>query len=42
MLCTSAADAWPLSGMTLMYLIMSVFHCAPWLKRISSRQAPIV
>jgi hypothetical protein len=42
MLCTTAADAWPLSGMTLMYLMMSVFHCAPWLKRISSRQSRIV
>ena len=41
MLCTSAAEAWPLSGMTLMYLMMSVFHCAPWLRRISSRPGSV-
>jgi hypothetical protein len=28
----------PLSGMALMYLLMSAFHMAPWLKLISSRQ----
>jgi hypothetical protein len=27
----------PLSGMLLMYLLMSAFHLAPWLKLISSR-----
>jgi hypothetical protein len=31
----------PLNGMAAMYLLMSVFHAAPWLKRISNRrQAP--
>ncbi|MDQ8732022.1 hypothetical protein [Bradyrhizobium sp. LHD-71] len=33
MLCATA-HASPLSGMTAMYLLMSVFHAAPWLKRI--------
>lgn len=27
----------PLGGMAPMYLLMSAFHSAPWLKRISSR-----
>jgi hypothetical protein len=27
----------PLGGMTLMYLLMSVFHAAPWLKLICGR-----
>jgi hypothetical protein len=33
MLC-SAAHASPLSGMAVMYLLMSAFHVSPWLKRI--------
>ena len=33
MLCT-AAPASPLSGMATMYLLMSAFHAAPWLKLI--------
>ena len=33
MLC-SAAHASPLSGMVTMYLLMSAFHIAPWLKLI--------
>jgi hypothetical protein len=32
-------DSSPKSGMTLMYLLMSVFHTAPWLRLISSRRA---
>jgi len=28
----------PLSGMVPMYLLMSAFHLAPWLKLISSRR----
>ena len=39
MLC-SAADPSPLTGMVPMYLLMSVFHASPWLKRfrpLSSR-----
>jgi hypothetical protein len=38
-------DAWcssmgtsPLSGMVPMYLLMSAFHAAPWLKLISRRR----
>jgi hypothetical protein len=33
-LCSAAHDASPLSGMVPMYLLMSAFHSAPWLKRI--------
>ena len=32
----STASASPLGGMVLMYLLMSAFHCAPWLKLIAS------
>jgi hypothetical protein len=31
----SAAHASPLSGMVPMYLLMSAFHLAPWLKLVS-------
>ena len=34
MLCSAAHDASPLSGMVPMYLLMSAFHSAPWLKLI--------
>ena len=33
-LCSGAS---PLSGMVPMYLLMSAFHVAPWLKLLSSR-----
>ena len=39
MICSTAQDAFPLSGMVPMYLLMSAFHSAPWLKLISSRRA---
>ena len=39
MLCSAMYDASPLSGMTLMYLLMSSFHTAPWLKLISGRRS---
>jgi hypothetical protein len=39
MLCSAAQDASPLSGMVPMYLLMSAFHLAPWLKLISSRRS---
>ena len=39
MLCSVAQDASPLSGMVPMYLLMSAFHSAPWLKLISGREA---
>jgi uncharacterized membrane protein YeiH len=35
MLCAAAHDASPLSGMVPMYMLMSAFHSAPWLKLIS-------
>ena len=38
MLC-AAAPASPLGGMVPMYLLMSAFHAAPWLKLISRRHA---
>ena len=37
MLCAAGQHASPLSGMAAMYLLMSAFHSAPWLKLISSR-----
>ena len=37
MLC-STADAFPLGGMVPMYLLMSAFHLAPWLKLFSHRR----
>jgi hypothetical protein len=37
MLCAVAQRVSPLSGMAAMYLLMSAFHSAPWLKLISSR-----
>jgi hypothetical protein len=39
MLCVGAPDASPLSGMVPMYVLMSVFHSAPWLKLIASRRS---
>ncbi|MFK0690824.1 hypothetical protein ACFX5Q_21865 [Mesorhizobium sp. IMUNJ 23033] len=33
------ANASPLTGMPAMYLLMSAFHLAPWLRVISGRQA---
>jgi hypothetical protein len=35
MLCS--ADASPLTGMVPMYLLMSMFHSAPWLRLITGR-----
>jgi hypothetical protein len=31
----------PLGGMVPMYLLMSAFHSAPWLKRLSSRRSGV-
>jgi len=39
MLCSAAQHASPLSGMVPMYLLMSAFHLAPWLKLISARRS---
>jgi hypothetical protein len=35
--CAAMQHASPLSGMTLMYLLMSALHAAPWLKLICGR-----
>ena len=37
MLCSAAAPS-PFSGMLPMYLLMSAFHAAPWLKLIAGRR----
>jgi hypothetical protein len=39
MLCSAAPDASPLGGMVPMYVLMSAFHSAPWLRLISSRRS---
>jgi hypothetical protein len=36
-MCSPLADAWPIGGMVPMYLLMSAFHSASWLKLISGR-----
>lgn len=35
MVCSTVHGASPLGGMTLMYVLMSTFHCTPWLKLMS-------
>jgi len=32
MTCAPTPGGWPIDGMAWMYLLMSVFHLAPWLK----------
>ena len=39
MMCATAQDASPLSGMVPMYLLMSAVHSAPWLRLIFSRRS---
>ena len=39
MFCAGAQDASALSGMLPMYVLMSAFHLAPWLKLISNRRS---
>jgi hypothetical protein len=41
LLCSAAHGASPLSGMVPMYLLMSAFHSAPWLKLISRRRSAV-
>ena len=38
-MCSTAQDASPLTGMAPMYVLMSAFHSAPWLKLIASRRS---
>ncbi len=40
MIC-AAQDAWALSGMAMMYLLMSAFHSAPWLKLVAGRRSAV-
>ncbi len=35
MLCSAAREGSPLTGMVPMYLLMSAFHLAPWLRLLS-------
>jgi hypothetical protein len=39
MVCSAMQHGSPLGGMMPMYLLMSAFHAAPWLKLISSRRS---
>lgn len=36
-LCSTGAGALPVGGMAPMYVLMSAFHTAPWLKLIAGR-----
>ena len=36
--CSAGHDASPLTGMVAMYLLMSAFHSAPWLKLLFNRR----
>ena len=38
MLCLAMRDTSPLSGMVPMYVLMSAFHSAPWLKLIAGQR----
>jgi hypothetical protein len=42
MLCSAAQHASPLNGMVVMYVLMSAFHSAPWLRLISSRRHSVL
>ncbi len=37
-LCMAMQRSSPMSGMMVMYLLMSTFHLSPWLKLISNRR----
>jgi len=39
LLCSAAQHASPLGGMIPMYLLMSAFHSAPWLKLVSRQRS---
>ena len=36
-LCSAGHGSSPLSGMTLMYALMSIFHAVPWVRLVSRR-----
>jgi hypothetical protein len=36
--CSATPQAAPLNGMAVMYLLMSAFHSAAWLKLVSGRR----
>jgi hypothetical protein len=40
-MCSAAHGVSPLSGMVPMYVLMSAFHAAPWLKLISRRRSAV-
>jgi hypothetical protein len=37
-LCSTPHDGSPMAGMATMYLMMTFFHSAPWLKLLSHRR----
>ena len=37
-LCATTQDASPLNGMVSMYLLMTAFHSAPWLRLMAGRR----
>ena len=37
MICMTTPDAFPIGGMVPMYLLMSGFHLAPWLRLAGGR-----
>jgi hypothetical protein len=39
LLCAAANGASPLGGMVPMYVLMSAFHAAPWLRLVSGRRS---
>ena len=41
MFCMAMQDSSPMSGMTLMYLLMSLFHTAQWLRLISRQRSGV-
>ncbi|WP_331371443.1 hypothetical protein [Sinorhizobium chiapasense] len=41
MICSTTQDGSPLSGMALMYLLMSAFHTAPWLRLVTSSRSDV-
>jgi hypothetical protein len=42
MLCMAMQGSSPVSGMTVMYLLMSAFHAAPWLKFMPQARCPLL